>query len=144
MYNNCSFYVLVWNKKNSSHISLVLSLHLWSVFQHLHFPLDCFTFSHSLLMLLLFSHPVSPFLSLSYISLFPSVLWGCGYFQCFWTPCFQEISCQSIIMLVSFPAYKTDGERKQEGVKHREVWLWHSKRCLYSEATERKKIKEQN
>lgn len=57
-------------------------------------PLKCFTFSHSLPILLLFSHPVSPF-SFSVSSLSLHLSWGCWYIQCVWIPFFQEISCQS-------------------------------------------------
>jgi len=70
----------------------------------------------------------SPCLSLS-LSLSLSICpGGSGYLQCVWTPCFQEISCQSKYCLCP-TQHIMDGERKQDGEKHKKVWLWYSQRC---------------
>lgn len=90
IHNNCSFHVLV---------SLT---HFFSPFSS---SLECISApplsSQLLYIFTLTSHAsfiFSPCLPLSFpvrslsLSICPG---GCGYFQCVWTPCFQEISCQS-------------------------------------------------
>lgn len=95
-------------------VSSVLSLHLSSVDISAPLsPLKCFTFSHSLPILLLFSHPVSPF-SFSVRSLSLHLSWGLLVLSVCLDSLFPGNIMSEQRMLVSFPAYKTDGERKQE------------------------------
>lgn len=106
---------------------------LLSIALHFHTHFSCFFYFLTL----------SPPFFLCQISLSFHLSWGLWVLSVCLDSLFPGNIMSEQIMLVSFPEYKTDGERKQDGEKHREVWLWHSKRCLYSEATESRKIKEE-
>lgn len=104
-----------------------------SIALHFHTHFSCFFYFLTL----------SPPFFLCQISLSLHLSWGLRVLSVCLDSLFPGNIMSKQIMLASFPAHKTDGERKQDREKHKKVWLWCSQRRLYSEATERKKIKEE-